>query len=575
MFKPGKPAHSDRLGHNTHTPKLQVETLESMILLSGSCGGFAAHAVCDQVSNAEVDHHHCTSDNDGSYHYGSGGCEGHSLNHDPLSNETVKHCKHDSQSHEPTNDKPVDKPHDNPDDKPATDNFDSILEWNDVMLKANAADHALAKPDEGGPILASRAFAIISAAMYDAYNSIEHIGNAYLVNAPFTHGANSDAAVAQAAYQTLVELFPSQKAMFDSALTDSLARIADGASEDLGRAVGKHVADQILAARETDNYEKVNGDGKYIPNGLPGFHDVDPLHPDQGFYGTGAVDISPFAIQSADQFQAAPLDDGTPEGRLAFLKSEEYQKAFDEVKNLGGDGITTPTTRTAEQTEIAKFWAYDGRPDLGTPQRLYNQIVRHIAEQEGNTEADNARLFALVNISMADAGITAWNTKYDDAFWRPILGIRQGDNDGNPNTVGDAEWRPLGAPASNPNPGDTNFTPNFPSYTSGHATFGAAAFQTLARFYGTDNIQFSFVSDEFNGKTLDSDGSVRPLVERTFSSLTEAKLENAQSRIYLGIHWAFDASDGIKMGDSVADYVYDNILGTKNSGVSSNDSKMA
>ena len=356
-----------------------------------------------------------------------------------------------------------------------------------------------------------------------------------------------------------------------------LARIANGASEDLGRAVGKHVADQILAAREVDNYDKLNASGRYVPNGEPGFHDVDPLHPYQGFYGTGAVEINPFAVRSADQFQSVPLDDGTPEGRLEFMKTEEYRKAFQEVKTMGGDGITTPTARTSEQTEIGLFWAYDGRPDIGTPPRLYNQIVRQIAEQEGNSEAENARLFALVNISMADAGITAWNTKYDDALWRPILGIRGGDVDGNPDTVGNADWQPLGAPASNPHPGDSNFTPNFPAYTSGHATFGAATFQTLARFYGTDDIQFSFVSDELNGKTIDADGSVRPLVERSFSSLTQAKMENAQSRIYLGIHWAFDATDGVRMGDSVANYVFNNILGPKKSGASSpaNNSQIA
>ena len=554
MFKPGTPADKNRSNSKQQIEKLKVETLESMILLSGSCGDLAAHAIGDNLSYGDADPHDYGTNHDAVSSYSGCGSSG-SANHDPFCEQVPTHCKQVSHDCGHSSDKPT--------DKPPVDDFDSILEWNDVMLKANAADHGLAKPEQGGPILTTRAFAIVSAAMYDAYNSVEHIGNTYLVDAPFTKDANSDAAVAQAAYQALLELFPSQKAMLDNELADSLNRIADGASEDLGRAVGKHVADHILATREADNYEKLNGDGKYVPNGKPGFHDVDPLNPDQGFYGAGAVEIDPFAVQSADQFQSAPLDDGTPEGRLAFMKSEEYRKAFDEVKSLGGDGVTTPTTRTAEQTEIGKFWAYDGRPDIGTPPRLYNQMVRHIAEQQGNSEADNARLFALVNISMADAGVTAWNTKYDDAFWRPILGIRGGDVDGNPDTVGDAEWRPLGAPASNPRPGDTNFTPNFPAYTSGHATFGAATFQTLARFYGTDDIQFSFVSDELNGKTIDADGSVRPLVERSFSSLTQAKVENAQSRIYLGIHWAFDATDGIKMGDSVADYVFDNILKPK------------
>ncbi|MDX1927608.1 MAG: phosphatase PAP2 family protein [Pirellulaceae bacterium] len=553
MFKPGTPADKHLRNSKHFDAKLTVETLEAMILLSGSCGGLVAHAVGEHCSDANVETDQCDA-YDTTLHHTSN-CSGNTTHFDPFCEPAPTHCK--PVAYDCAADKPV--------EPPASDDFDSILEWNDVMLEANAADHARTRPEQGGPILTARAFAIVSAAMYDAYNSVEHIGSDYLVKAPFTNGANSDAAVAQAAYQALVELFPSQRDTFDSELKESLARIADGASEDLGRAVGKHVADQILATRELDNYEKLNSVGKYVPNGKPGFHDVDPLNPNQGFYGAGAMEINPFAIESVDQFQSAPLDDGTPEGRLAFMQSEKYRLAYEEVKALGGDGITTPTTRTAEQTEIGKYWGYDGRPDIGTPPRLYNQIVRHIAEQEDNTEAENARLFALVNISMADAGITSWNTKYDDAFWRPILGVRGGDNDGNPDTIGDAEWRPLGAPASNPRAGETNFTPNFPAYTSGHATFGAATFQTLARFYGTDNIHFTFVSDELNGKTIDADGSIRPLVERSFSSLTEAKVENAQSRIYLGIHWAFDATDGIKMGDAVADFVFDNVLKTNSS----------
>jgi hypothetical protein len=193
---------------------------------------------------------------------------------------------------------------------------------------------------------------------------------------------------------------------------------------------------------------------------------------------------------------------------------------------------------------------------LGTPPRLYNQIARTIAIQEGNDVAENARLFALANVAQMDAGIAAWSSKYVDDFWRPILGIRGGDDDGNPLTISDPAWVPLGAPASNPRPGESNFTPPFPAYTSGHATFGAAAFQILQRFYGRDDIGFTFVSDELNGITRDADGSLRPLVARHFSSLSQAKEENGQSRIYLGIHWSFDKTEGIFMGNEVANYVY-------------------
>jgi hypothetical protein len=441
---------------------------------------------------------------------------------------------------------------------------DVILEWNDVLLTANAADHARTAPEQGGPILTARAFAMVSVAMYDAYNSIERMGAPFQVRVFLEGETNSDAAVAQAAHDTLLALFPSQQARFDAALNQTVARIVDGPAEDRGRIVGAAVAAAILQLRSDDGAaDLMKFDAEYQPKNLPGFHVADPLHPDQGFYAPGAMHVTPFALDSVDQFEARRLDDGTPEGRMAFMQSNEYKLAYDEVFAVGGDGVITPTTRTEEQEQIGTFWGYDGRPGLGTPPRLYNQIARTVAIQQNNSVADNARMFALMNIAQADAGLTAWNNKYDDDFWRPIVGIRQGESDGNAATQEVADWTPLGAPASNPRPGETNFTPPFPAYTSGHATFGAAAFQTLARFYGRDDIQFSFVSDEWNGITRDANGNVRPVVSRTFDSFTEAKLENGQSRIYLGIHWAFDRDDGIKTGDAAADYIFSHSMRPK------------
>lgn len=436
---------------------------------------------------------------------------------------------------------------------------DVILEWNAVMLQANAVDHSGTAPEEGGPTLTARAFAIVSAAMYDAYNSIHPIGTPYLTVAPDSDHASSEAAVAQAARNTLVALYPSQRTAFDAALTQTLARVPDGTFEDRGRDVGRFVARRILQVRATDNADSIQ-DPPYVPNGQPGFHNVDPLHPGQGFYAPDYQSVTPFALRSANQFEPPALDDGTPAGRAATLQSSAYTAAYNEVRSLGGDGVTTPTARTPEQTEIGIFWGYDGRPGLGTPPRLYNQIVTTVAIQEHNTEAENARLFALVNLAMADAGLICWNRKFDDDFWRPILGIRGGGHDGNPNTAGDPGWTPLGAQASNPRPGETNFTPNFPAYTSGHATFGAATFKTLQRFYGTDNITFTFISDEFNGITRGADGNVRPIVARTYTSFSQAAEENGQSRIYLGIHWAFDKVEGITSGNRVANYVFNNFL---------------
>jgi hypothetical protein len=197
---------------------------------------------------------------------------------------------------------------------------------------------------------------------------------------------------------------------------------------------------------------------------------------------------------------------------------------------------------------------------------MYNDVTMNIAHEMG-TDTDVmelSRLLALVNVAMADAAIAAWESKYYYQFWRPVTGIREADTrtgpsglgDGNPSTTGDPTFAPHGSPASNlPGP---NFTPPFPAYPSGHATLGGAVFQMLRKFYGTDHIGFTFVSGEYNGMTLNPDGTVRPAEERSFSSLSEAEAENGQSRIYLGVHWPFDKTQGILLGHKISDYVYAN-----------------
>jgi hypothetical protein len=255
-------------------------------------------------------------------------------------------------------------------------------------------------------------------------------------------------------------------------------------------------------------------------------------------------EVAPFVMSGSAQFRAPPPP---------ALDTAAYAQAYAEVKALGGDGVTTPTTRTVEQTTIGLFWAYDGTPSLCAPPRLYNQVAMQIATGMGTDAADLARLLALVNTAMADAAIAIWESKYHYELWRPVTGIRE--DDGNPATTADAAFVPLGAPASNLTGPD--FTPPFPAYPSGHAGFGGALFQTLRRFYGTDDIAFRFVSDEFNGVTLDHDGNARPRIARAFGRLSEAEEENGQSRIYLGIHWAFDKTAGIAQGRRVADLVFD------------------
>jgi len=426
---------------------------------------------------------------------------------------------------------------------------DAVLYWNALALDAVANDHTpalVSTADQGGPTRTSRALAIVHVAMYDALNSIEGAHKPYLVAKGGSGRASKEAAVAQAAHDTLAALYPQQRALFDAALHAVLDEIPNGRAENEGVAVGRFVARKILLARQNDGFD---AEVDHVLGTDPGDHRVDPLHPDQGLLTPHWGKVQPFAMTHGSQFRVP----GPPE-----LTSEEYAAAYNEVKRLGD---VNSAERTDEQTEIGIFWGYDGTPGLGTPPRMLNQIARTIAIDQGNTMSQNARLLALVNVAMADAGIASWDSKYEYDFWRPIVAIRQeatvsdaGGMDGNLATAGDAGWTPLGAPASNQ--GGTNFTPPFPAYTSGHATFGAATFRSIAHFYGTDQLAFSFTSDEFNGVTTDQFGVVRPVVTRSYNSLSEASQENADSRIYLGIHWRFDATDGIVQGNAIADHVF-------------------
>ena len=430
---------------------------------------------------------------------------------------------------------------------------DAILHWNEVALDVVADDHTFANMKEQlGPTAASRALAIVHGAMFDAINSVRGKYEPYLIKVVGVSGAHTGAAVGQAAHDTLVALYQQQRGAIDSALAGWLDEIPNGKAENLGIALGKTVARAILASRVNDGSNAVSD---YEFTDAPGHHQPDPVTKKesgvvQGVLGPEWGAVKPFGIRAAATYMppAPPAMD-----------SEEYTEAFEELLRLGGDGVNSPTERTDEQTEIGIFWAYDGTQGLCAPPRLYNQIARVISEQEGLSEYENARLLALVNVAQADAGIVGWMAKYEYDLWRPVVAIRGADNDGNPNTDGIPNWSPLGAPASNetfPN----NFTPPFPAYVSGHAIFGASLFQTLTRFFGRDDIAFSFTSDEFNGTTTDKLGMKRPAVTRHYDTFSEASLENGLSRIYLGIHWRFDIEQGIATGNRIADDIFKRIL---------------
>jgi len=449
---------------------------------------------------------------------------------------------------------------------------DAIRRWNQIAVDASGLDHTPVRRGERrvygeqlGPGRSSRALAIVHIAIFDAVNAIVGDYESFTDLPPAQPGSSFDAAVAKSAHDTLAALFPSQAESLDDLLDRDLRSVRNRRNRARGVALGREAAARILARTSGDGSDhaepRIGVD--FNPSDDPGFWRPDPITRGPLALGAQWGEVDPLVLQRGDDFRLPPPPS---------VGSEAYAAAFAEVKALGGDGIVTPTSRTAEQTLIGTYWAYDGTPSLCAPPRLYNQLAVTIADRMGTRGVELARLLALVNVAMADTGIAAWDSKYHYQYWRPVTGIRESDpgtgptgsGDGNDATIGDPAFAPLGAPASNLK--GPNFTPPFPAYPSGHAAFGGALFQTLRNFYGTDAIPFSFVSDELNGRTRDHDGDRRPLVPRHFSTLSQAEEENGQSRIYLGIHWSFDKTAGIEQGRDVADYIFLNAFRMRSGG---------
>jgi membrane-associated phospholipid phosphatase len=432
---------------------------------------------------------------------------------------------------------------------------DPVLLWNEVALEANRISHTNGQGEQAGPTLSARALAIVHLAMHDAvavFNPAAAIPRYLNVPLPPLPGtAIVDGVVAGAAHTTLASLFPSQQPTFDAVL----AGVSNDPAND-GFAIGQQIGQAILQERQNDP----GANTAHKPSLDRGRHRPDPDNPGQGFYGADYGRLSrTFAVRTRWQLAKPPFDD------------DEYVDALRQVRGLGikpelmgtlPDGIER---RTPEQTISGGFWAYDGAFLIGTPPRFYNQILRIVASRQGNSIEDNAKFFALVNVAMADAGILAWEQKFCHDFWRPVVAVREHDRSLGPGSKtprrhlkrdSDPSWLPLGAPNSNRL--SKNFTPNFPAYPSGHATFGAAALHSARLYYGkggnyapesgstlvADDLlcDCGIVSDELNGITSDNQGTVRPRHIRKFpGGLWEMIIENGLSRVYLGVHWVFDA----------------------------------
>lgn len=387
---------------------------------------------------------------------------------------------------------------------------DVVTEWNLEALKA-------IKGANTPPPMAARNLAMVQAAVFDAVNATDPRYQSYHATVAPQPGASAEAAAVEAAFRVLGSLYPQNLTAFAAKYGQSLDAIPDSAAKQQGRALGQAVAQQMIDWRSNDGstatvvYAPGTQPGQWRPT-PPG--NALPLYPHW-------PNLVPFAITGGNQFR--------PVGPPA-LNSSQYAQDYDQVMQYGAKNSTV---RTAEQTQVAHFWA-DGAGTY-TPPGHWNMIVADVAQQRGNTLAENARLFALVNIAMADAGIVSWDAKYQYNFWRPITAIREGDADGNDATSGDAAWEPL------------IVTPPFPENTSGHSTFSGAASTILASLYGDD---FAF--------TTDSEGL--PGVTRSFLSFSDAAEEAGISRIYGGIHFDFSNEQGLATGRQLGEYVFANYL---------------
>jgi hypothetical protein len=384
---------------------------------------------------------------------------------------------------------------------------DEVMRWNQIATDATTA----AKTD---PLTESRIFAILHTAIHDAVNNIEPRYQTYQSGNSPAPGASVEAAIAAAAHDTLVVLFPAAKSNFDAAMEETVRAVSDDSKKTAGLGVGQMCAKAILARRENDG---ANQKVQYTPGTKPGEYCPTPPDLKPAFFPHWG-NVTPFVLKSSSQFRPA---------EPPAVKSPRALAEIAEVKAIGG---TNSVTRTAEQCEIGRFW-YENST------RGWNRIAREVSTAQRLNVWENARLFALLNLAMADGYIANFESKYHYNYWRPVTVIREN---------GASEWLSY-LP-----------TPPVPDYPSGHAAEGAAAATVLARFFDTDLICFSMTS-----------GDPYPGITRRFWSFSDAARENAASRIMCGIHFRAAVDTGYAQGQRVGDWVFENALGPTNAGEAS------
>jgi PAP2 superfamily len=400
-----------------------------------------------------------------------------------------------------------------------------VVDWNKALLaivRTPGAQPATVHP--------TRSFAIMHAAIYDAVNAIDRTHKPYLVRLrDVSRFASQDAAADAAAHAVLVALYPKFQATLDAQLQQLLAQIPDGSDKTEGLTVGQNVAQRILALRSTDG--SANAPTPFVFVNEPGsYQSTPPNFPKQPQF-TNWSHVTPFALERANQFRPGPPP---------TLTSDTYSDVLNEVQSLG---IKGSTTASPDQALTGRFWN-------GAIQNYWNEIAQAAALAHNLTTAQNARLFALLNLAFADDVIAFYDAKYTYNLWRPVTAIREAATDGNRQTLADPNWLPQVG----------NTTPD-PAYPGAHAVISASGLSVLVSFFGKNHLDFTVTSE------------VLPGVDRSFTSFSAAAEEATLSRIFAGVHFRSDLTAGQRLGRQVADFVVDNLLTSEHGRDDSDDDK--
>ena len=400
-----------------------------------------------------------------------------------------------------------------------------ITSWNRMIMEIAMAEDGLLT------LKGIRTISMIHVAMHDALNSIssKYSHYSYVGDSP---NANPISSVAQAAYEVALMQYPDKSEDLEEELNKWLIIIEDNDSKKEGITLGKASATAILNARSKDNWD---GEADYIWHPMaPGVYAEFNEHsgtPEGFIFGAGWAGAKPFMLPDQGYFRSPP----PPK-----IASEEYTKAFDEVKEYGR---FQSNSRTTDQSHLAMWWK-------DFVENSHNRLARELVIAEKLNLWEAARVFALMNMAIYDAYVNVFDNKFYYNHWRPYTAIRWAANDGNPNTEPEADWNNL-----------HKHTYAFPSYPSAHGTASSAAMKILANTLGTgNNYKFTMTTKEVDKAGPFTEKIMLMPATRSFNSFSEAGLEASMSRVYLGIHFRYDSEEGHNLGNRIGDYASQNFL---------------